>query len=61
MSEQLSPQQLEMVKRAIEIQQEQRELKIELSTIIRELGYQGINVWNEIRKIEEGERDASRT
>lgn len=61
MSEQLSPQQLEMVKRAIEIQQEQRELKIEHSTIIRELGYQGINVWNEIRKIEGGERDARRT
>lgn len=61
MKHKLSPEQLAMVKRAVAIQDEQRELNIELSTIARELGYQGFNVWDEMRELDGGERDASRT
>lgn len=60
MKDKLSPKQLEMVKRSVAIREEQRELNNELSTITRELGYQGINVWDEMRVLEGGERDASR-
>lgn len=47
----LSKEQMEMVKRAIEIEQERHDLNVEQQRICRELGYQGINLGDEMRSL----------
>lgn len=49
----MTEEQIQKVQRAKEIKAWMYDLEIELSTIARTLGYQGINVWDELDALQQ--------